>query len=158
TLALYPYVYLLARASFLEQSACALDVARSLGRSPWRMFFDVAVPLARPAIVAGVALALMETLADYGTVDYFGVQTFTTGIYRAWLSVGDRVGAGQLGGMLLFAVAVLIAFEGFSRGRARYQQTSGRYRALPSFELRPPAALGAILVCGLAVALGFLVP
>jgi iron(III) transport system permease protein len=158
TLALYPYVYLLARASFLEQSACALDVARSLGRSPWRMFVEVAVPLARPAIAAGVALALMETLADYGTVDYFGVPTFTTGIYRAWFSLGDPVAAGQLAGMLLLAVAALIGLERWSRGRVRYQQTSGRYRALPSFELKPAGASIAMLVCALVVGLGFVVP
>ena len=158
TLALYPYVYLLARASFLEQSACALDVARSLGRSPWRMFVEVAVPLARPAIAAGVALASMETLADYGTVDYFGVQTFTTGIYRAWFSLGDPVAAGQLAGMLLFAIAALIALEGWSRGRARYQQTSGRYRPLPAFALKPVGATFAVLTCLLVVALGFVVP
>ncbi len=158
TLALYPYVYLLARASFLEQSACALDVARSLGRNPWRMFVEVAVPLARPAIAAGVALALMETLADFGTVDYFGVQTFTTGIYRAWFSRGDPVAAGQLAGMLLLAVAILIAFERRSRGRARYQQTSGRYRPLPGFTLRPLGATGAMLACGSTVAFGFIVP
>jgi iron(III) transport system permease protein len=157
-LALYPYVYLLARASFLEQSACALDVARSLGRGPWRMFFEVAVPLARPAIAAGIALVLMETLADYGTVDYFGVQTFTTGIYRAWFSLGDPVAAGQLAGMLLFAIAVLIALEGWSRGRARYQQTSGRYRALPSFELGVAGSVFAVMACALAVGLGFVVP
>lgn len=158
TLALYPYVYLLARASFLEQSACALDVARSLGRSPWRMFIDVALPLARPAIAAGVALALMETLADYGTVDYFGVQTFTTGIYRAWFSLGDPVAAGQLASLLLIAIGALIALEAWSRGGARYQQTSGRYRALPSFRLAPAGATVAVIACAVVAGLGFVVP
>src|SRR3546814_12010498 len=87
TLVLYPYVYLLSRASFLEQSACVLEVSRTLGCSPWRGFFRVALPLARPAVAAGVALALLETLHDFGAVQHFGVDTFTTGIYRTQLGL-----------------------------------------------------------------------
>ena len=94
SLVLYPYVYLLARAAFLEQCTCMLDVSRTLGRGPWSSFFEVAVPLARPAIAGGVALALMEALADFGTVQYFGVNTFTTGIYRTWFALGEPVGGG----------------------------------------------------------------
>src|SRR3546814_960905 len=91
-LVLYPYVYLLSRAAFLEQSVCALEASRTLGQGPWRSFFRVAVPLARPAIAAGVLLALMETLADFGAVSYFGVQTFTTGIYQIGRASGrERV-------------------------------------------------------------------
>ena len=93
---LYPYVYLLARTAFLERAGGMLEAARVLGMGPWRAFLRVSLPLARPAIAAGVALALMETLADYGTVAYFAVHTFTTGIYRAWFSLGDRVAAAQL--------------------------------------------------------------
>ena len=89
TLTLYPYVYLLARAAFLQQSAAALDVARTLGLGPWRVFFRIALPLARPAIAGGVALALMETLADFGAVSYLSVQTVTTGIDRAWYAMGE---------------------------------------------------------------------
>jgi iron(III) transport system permease protein len=92
-LVLYPYVYLLARAAFLEQSDSMLEMARVSGYSPWGTFLHVALPLARPGIVAGTSLALMETLADFGTVSYFGVQTFTTGIYRAWFSLGDHTAA-----------------------------------------------------------------
>ena len=92
SLVLYPYVYLLARAAFLEQCTCMLDVSRTLGRGAWGSFFEVAVPLARPAIAGGVALALMETLADFGTVQYFGVDTFTTGIYRTWFALGEPAG------------------------------------------------------------------
>lgn len=90
-LVLYPYVYLLARVAFLEQSVCTLEASRSLGCNPWQSFFTVALPLARPSIIAGLALALMETLNDFGTVQYFGVSTFTTGIYRTWLGMGERV-------------------------------------------------------------------
>jgi iron(III) transport system permease protein len=96
SLVLYPYVYLLTRAAFLSQSLCVLDVSRTLGNGPWRTFFTVALPLARPAIVAGLSLALMETLADYGTVQYFGVSTFTTGIFRTWFGLGSTAAAAQL--------------------------------------------------------------
>ena len=98
---LYPYVYLLSRIAFLERGATLLDAGRALGLTPWRSFLRVSLPMARPAIVGGAALALMETLADYGTVSYFGVQTFTTGIYRAWFALGDRTAAAQLSMALL---------------------------------------------------------
>jgi iron(III) transport system permease protein len=115
---LYPYVYLLARTAFLEQSAAALESARMLGHGPWRSFFRIALPLARPGIAAGTALCLMETLADYGTVAYFGVNTFSTGIFRAWFSLGDAVAAAQLGALLLAGVAAVLALERFARGRS----------------------------------------
>jgi len=86
---LYPYIYLLARAAFLEQSVAMLEVSRSLGNGAWRTFFQVSLPLARPAIIAGLSLVLMETLADYGTVQYFGISTFTTGIFRTWFGLDD---------------------------------------------------------------------
>ncbi|MEZ5480440.1 MAG: ABC transporter permease subunit [Thiolinea sp.] len=88
-LVLFPYVYLLARAAFLEQSICVLEVSRTLGSSSRHSFMHVALPLARPAIITGLSLALMETLADFGTVQYFGVTTFTTGIYRTWFGLGE---------------------------------------------------------------------
>src|SRR3990170_8175613 len=109
SLVLYPYVYLLARAAFLEQSASLVEAGRLMGRGAWGTFMRVALPLARPAIAAGTALALMETLADFGTVSYFSVQTFTTGIYRAWLSMGDSVAAGQLATFLLAFVLIVLA-------------------------------------------------
>lgn len=155
---LYPYVYLLARASFLEQSVCALEVSRTLGCGRWRSFFRVALPLARPAIVAGTSLALMETLADFGTVSFFGVQTFTTGIVRAWNSFGDPVAASQLAGLLLCFVFVLLLMERLSRGRARYHHTSGRYQTLPGYRLRGRAAVLAISACSLPLVIGFLLP
>ena len=98
---LYPYVYLLVRIAFLERGGSLIDAGRALGQTPWRSFTRISLPLARPAIAGGAALALMETLADYGTVSYFGVQTFTTGIYHAWFSLGDRTAAAQLALALL---------------------------------------------------------
>jgi len=155
---LYPYVYLLARAAFLERAGGMLEAARTLGLGPWRAFFTVSLPLARPALVAGVALALMETLADYGTVAYFAVNTFTTGIYRAWFSLGDRVAAAQLAAMLLTFVLCLLLAERLSRGRARYHNTTGRNRPLPGMCLHGLAAWLASLACLLPLVLGFLLP
>lgn len=159
TLALYPYVYLLARAAFLEQSASILEAARSLGRGPWKGFFIVSLPLARSAIAAGVALALMETLSDFGTVEYFGVQTFTTGIYRTWFGMGERVAAAQLAAFLLLFVLVLMVLERWSRRHANYQQpSSSRYRTLAGYRLSGWRAGLAFMTSLLPVALGFLIP
>ncbi len=158
TLVLYPYVYLLARVAFLEQSVCTLEASRSLGCSPWRSFATVALPLARPSIVAGLALALMETLNDFGTVQYFGVDTFTTGIYRTWFGLGEQVAAAQLAAFLLLFILWLILLERWSRRRARYYQNTARYRRLPSYQLRGIRALGALFACFVPLGLGFLLP
>ncbi|ABE57913.1 MULTISPECIES: ABC transporter permease [Chromohalobacter] len=158
TLVLYPYVYLLTRAAFLEQSACVLDVGRTLGRGPWRLFTTVAVPLARPAIIGGVSLVLMETLNEFGAVQYFGVDTFTTGIYRTWFGMGEPVAAAQLAACLLAFVIIVVALERLSRGRRRYFHTTGRYRQLPEFTLRGWHAWGACLACALPIGIGFVLP
>ena len=158
SLVLYPYVYLLARAAFLEQSVCALEVGRTLGFGPWSCFWHVALPLARPAIVAGTALALMETLADYGTVAFFGLPTFTTGIVRALVSMGDRTAAAQLSTLLLLAVFGVLLLERWSRQRLRFHHTSAKYRALPRHQLRGGRALLAFTACLLPLLLGFLLP
>jgi iron(III) transport system permease protein len=157
-LVLYPYVYLMARAAFLEQSVCVLEASRMLGARPWRSFVAVALPLARPAIAGGVALALMETLADFGTVQYFGVQTFTTAIYRTWYGMGDRAAAAQLASMLLGVVLALLIMERTSRGRARFHHTSRRYRAIRPLALSGWRAIAAILACATPVVLGFVLP
>ena len=124
TLVLYPYVYLLARAAFLEQCICMIDVSRTLGRGAWGSFFDVAMPLARPAIAGGVALALMETLADFGTVQYFAVNTFTTGIYRTWFALGEPVAAAQLAAALMMVVFLVLTLERLRAASPRYQHTA----------------------------------
>ena len=155
---LYPYVYLLARTAFLERASGMLEAARTLGMGPWPAFFKVSLPLARPAIVAGVALALMETLADYGTVAYFAVNTFTTGIYRAWFSLGDRIAAAQLAAMLLAFVLLLLMAERVSRGRARYHNTTGRNRPMAGARLSGLRAALAMLVCCVPLLLGFILP
>ncbi len=157
-LVLYPYVYLLARVAFLEQSVCTLEASRTLGCGPWRSFFTVALPLARPAIIAGLALALMETLNDFGTVQFFGVDTFTTGIYRTWFGLGERVAATQLAAFLLLFVLWLILIERWSRRRARYYQNTGTHGRLTHYQLRGMRSLGAWIACFVPIALGFIVP
>jgi iron(III) transport system permease protein len=154
---LYPYVYLIVRTAFMERAAGMIDAARVLGLSPLRAFLRVSLPLARPAIAAGVALALMETLADYGTVAYFAVPTFTTGIYRAWFSLGDRAAAAQLAAGLLAFVLVMLAVERASRGRARYHDTSLR-RAGGRQRLAGWRAALATFACLMPILLGFALP
>jgi len=155
---LYPYVYLLARTAFLERASGILEVGRSLGLGAWESFFRISLPLARPAVAAGTALALMETLADYGTVAYFSVQTFTTGIYRAWFSLGDRVAAAQLSAALLGFVVLVLLLERASRGRRRFHNTTGRNRPHPGRRLSGFRALAAMLACIGPLLLGFLLP
>jgi iron(III) transport system permease protein len=155
---LYPYVYLLTRNAFLERSPRMWDAARTLGVGPWATFFKVSLPLARPAAAAGIALALMETLADYGAVAYFGVPTLTTGIYKSWYTFSDRTAAAQLAAVLLVAVTVLMILEQKSRGRARYYAVGSRTRTQPAMPLRGRAGWSATLFCALPVVLGFLLP
>ena len=153
--ALYPYVYLLARSAFLEQSRSSYEAAQLAGYGAWGRFWHVSLPLARTGIVAGVALALMETLADFGTVSYFAVNTFTAGIYRAWLSLGDSVAAGQLATCLLVFVLAMLALERIHRGGARYTSNRAPISCQP---LGGAKALGAFTLCATPVAFGFVVP
>ncbi|MEJ6002023.1 ABC transporter permease [Paucibacter soli] len=160
-LCLYPYVYLLTRTALAERGVALMEAARMLGAGTWRRVREVALPLARPALAAGVALALMETLADYGVGAYFGLATLTTGIYKAWLVMNDRIAAAQLASVLLLAVGLLLWLE--RRAQARLRFTGSRSGALHAAEARPlplkgPAALGAFLLCALPVLLGFVLP
>lgn len=157
-LVLYPYVYLLSRAAFLEQSASTLEVSRTLGYSQWQGLFRLALPLARPAIIAGLTLALMETLADYGTVQYFGVSTFTTGIFRTFYGFGDSAAAAQLAAFLLGFVALLVLVEKYSRRKARYHSSSEYKAKAKLIQLTGWKAIFAFLVCLGPVLLGFIIP
>ena len=158
---LYPYVYLLTRTALNERGVQLMEAARMLGAGTARRVREVALPLARPAVAAGVALALMETLADYGVGSYFGLQTFTTGIYKAWLVLDDRAAASQLASLLLAVVGLLIWLERRARQRARFVSS----RALPSasteaqpLPLRGLRAAAAMLACATPVLLGFVLP
>ena len=158
SLVLYPYVYMLARSAFLDQSLTPLEVGRTLGAGPWRSFFTVALPLARPAIITGLTLALMETLADYGTVQYFGVSTFTTGIFRTWFGLGDAAAAAQLSALLMSLVFVLILLERWSRRRARFHHTGSRNGPAPRCVLTGAPRWVAFTACLLPVLFGFILP
>ncbi len=158
TITLYPYVYLLARVAFMQQSVCILEVSRTLGKSTWRSFFSVALPSARPALVVGVSLVLMEALNDFGTVDFFSVETLTAGIFDVWLNLNNLTGAAQLAIVALCFVLVLLWLERKSRSNQRYFHTSTRYQALPRYRLPRMKGWGAMLACLLPIALGFLLP
>lgn len=155
---LYPYVYLAARTAFIEQSAGAMEVARTLGRGPWRAFFSVALPLARPSIAAGTALVLMETLADFGAVDYCAVDTLATGVYHTWRSLENPTAAAQLASMLLGIVVVAIVLEGIARHRAKHHQLSTRHLHIKRQRLGTLASLTAMSLCMLPVFAGFVLP
>lgn len=156
--ALYPYVYLLARTAWTEQSASAYEVARALGTGGWGLFRRVGLPLARPAIVAGAAIAMMEAVADYGVVSYFGVQTLNTGIFTTWLEGQNAGGAAQIALVILGVVVALSLVERISRRRARYHQSARHPRPVTRQRLRGwPAAL-ATLACVLPFAMGFVLP
>lgn len=157
-LVLYPYVYLLARAAFLNQTAAALDVARTLGAPSRRVFFRVALPMARPAIATGVALTLMETVADFGVVHHFGVQTLATGVYKAWSNYQDPAATSQLAAWLLLFIFLLVGFERAQRGKRRIQDARGGFRAPPRRRLTGRGARLAVMACGLPVLFGFFVP
>lgn len=155
----FPYVYLLTRAAFLEQSSSLLEASRSLGATPLQSFYKIALPLARPSIAAGMALALMETLNDFGTVDYFGVQTFTTGIYRTWFGLGERAAAAQLAGFLLIFILFLILLERWSRNKMSMKQSSsGRYKFLQVYNLEGWKKWASTVFCSIPVLIGFIVP
>ena len=158
---LYPYVYLLARAALAERAAHLMEAARMLGAPLSRRIRTVALPLARPAVAAGVALALMETLADFGVSSYFGIQTFTAGIYKAWLSMDNRMAAAQLACVLLLVVAVLLTMERRAQAQRRFAAIQGARAG--SAEARRVVLSGARqwqaqLICGVPVLLGFVLP
>jgi len=158
SLVLYPYVYMMARAAFLEQSHGVIEAARVLGEGPWGAFLRVALPLARPAIVTGLSLALMETLADYGTVQYFGVNTFTTGIFRTWFGLGDSAAAAQLAAMLLGFVFALIVLERWSRRRARFHHSDRKHTRPHRHRLSGWPRRLAVTACLLPLVFGFVLP
>ena len=156
--ALYPYVYLLARSAFREQSGCSYEVARALGCGPWGLFFRVGLPLARPAIATGVALALMETVADYGTVVHFGVQTLTTGIFSTWLNGNNAGGAAQIAGVVLTLILVLVGVERVSRRNARFHRPSRASRPVEAARLGAGRGWLAFALCFVPFGIGFVLP
>lgn len=155
---LYPYIYVIARASFTNQSRTILESSRILGAGAFRTFFRIALPVIRPAVVGGLSLVLMEVLNDYGAVKYYGVSTFTTGIFRAWLSLGDFNAAIYLSAFLMLFVLGLIWAERAQRGKARFDQGGAVSRPFQRHKLTGIQKTICIFVCFVPLALGFLVP
>lgn len=157
-LVLYPYVYVSSRAAFLTQSRNLLEASRILGKSNWQTFWRIALPVARPAIVGGLILVLMEVLNDYGAVKYYGVNTFTSGIFRSWFSLGDMRAAIYLSSLLMLGVFSLILLERRQRGKAQYAASNRSNRPLAKVQLSRKMSVLAFLVCGFPVLFGFLLP
>lgn len=156
--AFYPYVYLAMRTAFVNQSVCALEAARTLGCSPRQAFVRVALPLARPALAAGMALAVMETLADYGAVNFLSVQTLTTGVVRSWSVYGSTAAAARLALPLLGAAALLLWLERWGRKGRGFEAASARWRPLPTTCLTGLKAWGASAFCLFLLTAGLLLP
>ena len=158
SLVLYPYVYMLSRASFIQQSICLLEAGRVLGRSPWQCFFTIAIPLARPALVVGLSLVLMETLNDFGTIDFFGIHTLTAGVFDIWMLQGNLGGAAQIALVMLFFVAGLLWIERRSRKSQRYSASNAKYNILSGYKLHGWKVFAAMCICSAPILLGFIVP
>jgi len=158
TLVLYPYVYLLSRAAFAHQSKLLLEAHQLTGKSTLSYFSRVALPLARPAVFGGLALVLMETLADYGTVEYFGVNTLTTGILKAWFGMGSLAGAAQIASILLVFIVIIMVIEKFARGSSQYDAVISAQPKNSRIQLHGLHKWLAMICCGLMVFFGFILP
>ncbi len=158
TAALYPYVFLLVRSALREQSQSVYEVARALGAGPARRFWQVGLPLARPAIAAGSAIVMMETVSDFGVVAHFSVQTLTTGIFTTWLEGGNRSGAAQIASIILVIVLVLVVFEKYSRGKSRFYQTSKQHKPIEPQNILGIRGWLTTIGCFLPIAIGFILP
>ncbi|MDC0663266.1 ABC transporter permease [Marinobacter sp. SS21] len=157
-LVLYPYVYLLARAAFLEQSPSLFSVSRSLGHSALSTFFRVVLPIARPAIAVGLSLVLMETLNDFGTVDFFAVQTLTAGLFDTWMNMGNLGGAAQIATTMLSFVVILVTLERYSRRKQSQFATRDNREPIQRFTLSRKRQWFCVIVCALPFLLGFVIP
>ncbi|MBU2965435.1 iron ABC transporter permease [Amphritea sp. 2_MG-2023] len=158
SMVLYPYVYLLARASFLEQSTTIHDASRTLGCTPFQSFYRVSLPIARPAIAVGLSLVSMEALNDFGTVDYFAVKSMSAGIYDTWLNMSNLGGAAQIASLMMVFVVILISLERLARAKQRQFNSPDRYKILTGYRLSGWRAWGATLLCALPVVTGFFIP
>jgi iron(III) transport system permease protein len=156
--ALYPYVYLLTRSALREQSGASYEVARSLGLGPFALFWRLGLPMVRPAIAAGVALAMMETVADFGTVATFGVQTLTTGVFSTWLNGGNAGGAAQIAGIILVLILLLLTIERKGRRNARFHRQSRSNRPITPLVLTGWRGFAAMVLCLIPFCLGFVLP
>src|SRR5690554_6100738 len=158
SITLFPYVFLISRSSFLQQSKTLQEASALLGSNPIRTFIKVALPMARPAIVGGIALASMEVLNDYGVVKYFGINTFTTGIFRAWFSMGDATTAIYLAAILMLFVFGILFIENFQRGNRKYVPSYSMTKPILRNELPRSKQNMLTLTCALIFFISFLIP
>lgn len=155
---LYPYVYLICKANLVQHSSTYIEAAQTLKASPFKIFQKVILPISRPAIIGGVSLALMETISDFGTVDFYGVDTFVTGIFRTWLGLNDLSSAAHLAAMLMSFILFLIVLEKVQRGRAQYHSNSKSFKPVQKIQLRGSKAFMAFMICFLPIFFGFILP
>lgn len=155
---LYPYVYLGLRASFSGQQGIFIEAARTLGRGPWSIFWKIALPLARPALVAGLSLIAMEVMNDYGAVNFFGVPTLTEGLFRTWFGLSDQASGIRLAGVMIAIMFVILSVEYYQRGKARYTQSQERAAASAQRKLSRGRATLAVTICMIPLTLGFIIP
>lgn len=158
SLVLFPYIYLLARTAFMEQSLSLAHASRIMGCSPWQSFWRLSLPMARPALAVGVALVAMETAADFATVNYFAVPTLTTAVYDTWLGYGNLTAAAKLSAIILLVVFSLIGFERFARRKQQLFQKQSRIQATDLYRLSMTQTLVALSFCGMLLLLAFLLP
>ncbi|MED5578766.1 MAG: iron ABC transporter permease [Nitrospinota bacterium] len=158
TFVLYPYVYLLSRVSFADQSSSIIEVSRTLGRGPWNTFFKISIPLARPSLVIGVSLVLMEVLNDFGTVDFFAIETFTAGIYDVWMNMDSISGASQLSVVLLFFVLLLLFTEKWGRRKQKFSNDTKSRKSIKRYYLHGYKNIFSFFACIIPIFLGFFLP
>ena len=153
---LYPYVYLVSRSAFINQSRSMKEAARMLGLNQLQVFYQLALPLIRPAVIGGVLLVVMETLSDFGAVDHFAIQTFTTGIFRTWYGLYDLQTAMQLASLLLLTIGVIYIIERNSRGKQIYTSNNSTFSPIPEERLTRTKAFIAFSICFTPIFIGFI--
>ncbi|MGX7653485.1 ABC transporter permease [Shewanella putrefaciens] len=158
SLVLFPYIYLLARTAFMEQSLSLAHASRIMGCSSWQSFWRLSLPMARPAIAVGVALVAMETAADFATVSYFAVPTLTTAVYDTWLGYGNLTAAAKLSAIILLVIFMLIGFERFARRKQQLFQKQSRIQTTDLYRLTTKQTVYALIFCGTVLLLSFLLP
>lgn len=158
SLFLFPYVYTITRAFLEKQSASLIESSRVLGKNPTEIFFRVILPLSRAAILGGASLVILEVLNDYGVVQYFGITTFSTAIFKAWFALGDVDTAIRLSGLLMSMVVLILILEKFLRGRIRYSYTTTKIRPITRIQLKGVSAALASGACFIVFSFGFLIP
>lgn len=147
SLVLYPYVYLISKTYLKAESSSIIDASRTMGLTNFQIFYKVIIPISRPAIVAGAILAVMEAVADFGVMDYYGVSTFVTGIFRTWIGMGSVEDASKLASMLMLFIFLLIFIEKYQRRNKRYKSSGKDFKPITKQKLTGKKNLLAFIIC-----------